>query len=66
MTVRYLRNRGDRGADVRAAVISSTVAACVGIVTFYLARLLLARELLTRELGREVDDGSREPQHGDS
>ena len=44
--LRYLRNRPDRGDDLRALVISSAVAAGVGVVTFYFTRLLLAREPL--------------------
>ncbi len=47
---------------MRALVISSAVAASVGIVTFYFTRLLLARE----PLGMEVDGRSGEPQHGDT
>jgi len=58
--LRYLRNRPDRGDDLRALVISSAVAAGVGVVTFYFTRLLLARE----PLGMEVDGRSGE-QRGD-
>ncbi len=47
---------------MRALVISSAVAASVGIVTFYFTRLLLARE----PLGMEVDGRSGEPQQGDT
>lgn len=47
---------------MRAAVISSALAATVGIVTFYFTRLLLARE----PFGREVDGRSGEPPQGDS
>ncbi len=60
--MRYLRNRPDRSEDLRAIVISSAVAASVGIVTFYFTRLLLARE----PLGMEVDGRSGEPQQGDT
>jgi len=56
--VRYLRNRPDRGEDRRALVISSAVAAGVGIVTFYFTRLLFARE----PMGMGVDGRSGEQQ----
>ena len=60
--MRYLRNRPDRGEDLRAIVISSAVAASVGIVTFYFTRLLLARE----PLGMEVYGRSGELRQGDT
>jgi hypothetical protein len=59
--VRYLRNRPNRSENVRAAVISSAIAAGVGIVTFYFARMLLAREPLATELVEQKDT----PRSGD-
>lgn len=59
--MRYLRNRPDRGEDLRALVISSVVAASIGIVTFYFTRLLLAREALATEV-----DGRSGEQQGDT
>lgn len=44
MSSRYVRNEPDSRENLSAAVISGALAACVGLATFYLARLLLARE----------------------
>ena len=46
---------------MRALVISSAVAASIGIVTFYFTRLLLAREALSTEV-----DGRSGEQQGDT
>ena len=51
--MRYLRNRPTREDDRRAALVSTAVAAGVGLVVFYFVRLLLAREPL--ETGPEAD-----------
>jgi len=60
--LRYLRNRPDRSEDLRALIVSSAVAAGVGVVTFYFTRLLLARE----PLGMEVDGRLGKPEPGDT
>ena len=44
MKQRYIRNEPERRDDVAAAMVAGALAAGVGAVTFYLARLLLARE----------------------
>ena len=44
MRRRYARGRPDRQATLGAALVSGALATCVGLVTFYLARLLMARE----------------------
>ena len=41
---RWIRLRPGRRETVGAALASGAVAACVGAVTFYLARLFLSRE----------------------
>jgi hypothetical protein len=53
--VRYLRNRPTRSENVRAAAVSSAIAAGVGVVTFYFARMLLAREPVRTEIAERVD-----------
>jgi hypothetical protein len=44
MTTRYVRGEPGRSETFSAAVASVAVAAAVGAVTFYLARLLLSRQ----------------------
>lgn len=46
MTPRYVRNEPDKRESAAAAVVSGAVAIGVGVVTFYFARLFLAREPL--------------------
>ena len=46
MRRRYIRVPAERKDDVAALVVSGALAACVGAVTFYLTRVLLAREVL--------------------
>ncbi|MGY8798960.1 MAG: hypothetical protein ACKVG4_09280 [Longimicrobiales bacterium] len=53
--MRYLRNRPTRSENVRAAVVSSAIAAGVGVVTFYFARMLLAREPVRTAIAERVD-----------
>jgi len=56
MRTRYVRNEPDRRENLAAALVSGAVAAGVGIVTFYFARLLLSREALTTgESGQSED-----------
>ena len=52
MTVRYLRNEPGKKEDLAAALVSATLAAGVGLVTFYFARLLLSREVVGETEGR--------------
>jgi hypothetical protein len=47
---------------LRALIVSSAVAAGIGVVTFYFTRLLLARE----PLGMEVDGRLGKPEQGDT
>ncbi|HSG08419.1 MAG TPA: hypothetical protein VLA36_08675 [Longimicrobiales bacterium] len=42
----WIRVPADRGDSARAAIAAGAVAAGVGLITFYLTRLLLAREKL--------------------
>ena len=49
MSPRYIRVPAERRDTVAALLASGAVAACVGAVTFYFARLLLAREALAPE-----------------
>ena len=44
MSPRYARKRLERGDDLAAALVSTALAAGVGLVTFYLMRLIIARE----------------------
>lgn len=44
MTPRYIRSRPGRKDTATAAVASAVLAAGVGLVTFYLVRLLLTRD----------------------
>ncbi len=44
--MRYRRRPPTRGETARAAVISAALGAGIGLVSFYLTRLLLAREPL--------------------
>ena len=53
--MRYLRNQPTRSENVRAAVVSSAIAAGVGILTFYFARMVLAREPVTSEIAERSD-----------
>ncbi len=46
MRTRYIRNRPSRSEELRALLVSSAVAAATGVVTFYFARMLIAREAL--------------------
>ena len=48
MRQRYIRNEPERRDDVAAAMVAGALAAGVGAVTFYLARLLLAREPVSK------------------
>lgn len=47
MTDRWIRVPPERDDDARALLAAAAVAAGVGVITFYLARLLLAREGLS-------------------
>jgi len=53
MRKRYIRNEPERRDDVAAAMVAGALAAGVGAVTFYLARLLLAREPVSKTDVRE-------------
>jgi hypothetical protein len=44
VSARYVRNAPAPKDDVSAALVSGAAAALVGLVTFYLARILFARE----------------------
>ncbi|HSH74576.1 MAG TPA: hypothetical protein VLA09_02640 [Longimicrobiales bacterium] len=57
MSPRYVRNRPERGDDLAAALVSAALAASVGLITFYFARLVIAREPVGagHEAGREVE-----------
>ena len=46
MSPRYLRNEPSRRDNLAAALISGAVAVGVGVLTFYLARILVAREAI--------------------
>jgi len=46
---RYIRVPAERKDDVAALLAAGTMAACVGAVTFYFTRMLLAREPLGPE-----------------
>ena len=53
MKARYLRFEPSRSDDLSAALVSGAVAVGVGVVTFYFARLLLSREVMSEP--REED-----------
>lgn len=57
---RWIRVRPDRGENLRAALAAGALAAGVGVVSFYLTRLLLAREPLQGPPGPSPD-GAGEP-----
>lgn len=44
MSVRYVRRALEKKDNVSAALMSGAIAASVGLVAFYFARILLARE----------------------
>ena len=44
MSPRYLRLPTDRRTDLQAALVSGALGTAVGLVAFYLVRLLVARE----------------------
>ncbi len=46
MSPRYLRNEPSSRDNLAAALISGAVAVGVGVVAFYLVRLLVAREAI--------------------
>jgi len=60
MSPRYIRNPPRTADDVAAAALSAALAACVGLVTFYLARLILAREPMAGRDLRSQDDPNHE------
>lgn len=47
--MRYLRNRPTRQEEAQALLVSAALAAGVGLVAFYLARLFIAREPLGKD-----------------
>ena len=49
MSPRYIRTPLRREHEVAAALLSGALAAGVGVVTFYLVRLVLSREPLDAE-----------------
>ena len=55
---RWVRNDPDRRETLGAGLVAGAVAAGVGVVTFYLARLFLAREPLDAPPGPPSDDGA--------
>ena len=58
MTPRYIRTHPGRKENAAAAVASAVVAAGVGLVTFYVVRVFLARDTVP-ELPRDpADSGS--------
>ena len=59
MSGEWIRVPPERGDTARALLTAGVVAAGAGVVTFYLTRLLLARERLSPEgsLGRIHDAG---------
>lgn len=60
MRRRWIRVRPERRDDVGALVAAGVVAAGVGAVTFYLARLLLAREPVDTHRPHGSESGLRE------
>ena len=54
MRRRYIRVPAERRDNVVALIASGAVAACVGAVTFYFTRMLLAREALEAEEERTL------------
>jgi hypothetical protein len=54
MRVRYLRNEPGKKENLAAALVSGTLAAGVGLVTFYFVRLLLSREAVGDPEDREL------------
>ena len=47
MSPRYIRTPPDRGDEVAAATISAALGVGVGLVAYYLVRLMLSREPLS-------------------
>jgi hypothetical protein len=60
MSPRYLRNPPRTSDDVSAAVLSVALAASVGLITFYFARLIFAREPMGAEELRVQDRPGQE------
>lgn len=60
---RWLRGSPGARENLGAAVVAGAVAASVGLTTFYLTRLFLAREPLSGPPGR-LPEGDAEPDDG--
>lgn len=56
MSPTYIRNRPDRKENAAAAVASAVLATGVGLVTFYLVRLFLARDTVVEVSAAERGD----------
>jgi len=56
MSARYVRRKSETKDNVSAALVSGAIAASVGVVAFYFARILLARE----RVGAASPEGSEE------
>lgn len=61
MRQRYIRVPAERRDTVAALMVSGVVAAGVGAVTFYLTRVLLAREPLDAGPPRLSEEGTDAP-----
>jgi ABC-type sulfate transport system permease component len=59
MSPRYIRTRPERRDEVTAAMASGVLAIGVGLVTFYVVRLLLSREPLGDPRRLEGPDAPR-------
>ena len=65
MRRRYIRVPAERKDNARALIVSGSLAACVGAVTFYFTRMFLAREALEPEEERpSLPPGDDEEQGG--
>ena len=60
MTQRWIRVPPDRDDHGRALLVAGAVAAGVGLITFYLTRLLMARDELAGDGPSGGDEGGAE------
>ena len=64
MRHRYVRREPERRETLVAALVSGVVAAGVGVATFYLARLVLARDAMGGAIDEDAGLTGPDPSRG--
>jgi hypothetical protein len=62
MSVHYLRNAPTARETASAALISCVMGASVALVTFYLTRILIARDRVGAAHPEELEEPARSPE----